>query len=191
MCLAQQDHRSRCSVEYPTEELSLPNNRTHLNDFYDRRKDEYTESWTSGETPDGGRYGQDKPIYLLTSSHTFSAAEEFAYNLKNLKRATIVGQTTGGGAHPVYRHRINDRFALMVPFSRAISPITKTNWEGVGVIPHINVPASDALLTAQKLALETLTKKASTPDIVKDLRTALRCVERKLSSNDRGVFVTP
>ena len=89
---------------------------------------------------------------MLTSSRTFSGAEEFTYNLKNLKRATIVGETTGGGAHPVSGHRIDDRFVIGVPFARAINPITKTNWEGTGVEPDVKVAAPDALTTAQKLA---------------------------------------
>jgi retinol-binding protein 3 len=71
-------------------------------------------------------------------------------------RRTIVGETTGGGAHPVAGHRIDDHFMIGVPFARAINPISKTNWEGTGVEPDVKVPASDALVTAQKLAAEKL-----------------------------------
>jgi len=67
-----------------------------------------------------------KPAYVLTSKETFSGAEEFSYNLKNLKRATIIGETTGGGAHPVSGHRIDAHFMIGVPFARAINPISKT-----------------------------------------------------------------
>jgi C-terminal processing protease CtpA/Prc len=91
---------------------------------------------------------------VLTSARSFSGAEEFTYNLKTLKRATIVGETTGGGAHPVAGHRIDEHFMIGVPFARAINPITHTNWEGVGVKPDIMVPAKDALATAQKLLSE-------------------------------------
>jgi len=90
-------------------------------------------------------------VYVLTSARTFSGAEEFSYNLKSLKRATIVGETTGGGAHPVSGHRIDEHFMIGVPFARAINPITRTNWEGVGVEPDVKVPAADALATALKL----------------------------------------
>ena len=90
-------------------------------------------------------------MYVLTSARTFSGAEEFSYNLKSLKRATIIGETTGGGAHPVSGHPIDEHFMMGVPFARAINPITRTNWEGVGVEPDIKVPAADALATAQKL----------------------------------------
>jgi hypothetical protein len=125
---------------------------THLNDLYDRAADKTTEYWTSRDAP-GPRLA-DTPVFILTSSRTFSAAEEFAYNLKNLKRATIVGETTGGGAHPVAGHRIDDHFTIRVPFARAINPISKTNWEGTGVVPDVPVPANEALDTARRLAAE-------------------------------------
>ena len=88
------------------------------------------------------------------SQRTFSGAEEFTYNLKNLKRPTIVGETTGGGAHRVSGHRIDDHFMIGVPFARAINPISKTNWEGTGVEPDIKVPAAEALNAANELALK-------------------------------------
>ena len=127
--------------------------RTHLNDLWTRRTGETKEFWTS-DSVSGRRFGGTKPIYVLTSARTFSGAEEFTYNLKNLKRATIVGETTGGGAHPVAGHRIDEHFMIGVPFARAINPITHTNWEGVGVKPDISVPANDAMATAQKLLRE-------------------------------------
>ncbi len=89
----------------------------------------------------------------MTSSHTFSGAEEFCYNLKHLKRATIVGQTTGGGAHPCDRQRLNEHFSASIPKGRAINPITKTNWEGTGVEPDIKVPEDQALKIAYIMAL--------------------------------------
>jgi len=97
-----------------------------------------------------------KPVYVLTSHDTFSGGEEFCYNLKNLKRATLIGETTGGGAHPVSGHRIDDHFMIGVPFARAINPVSKTNWEGTGVEPDVKVAAADALTTAQKLVAERL-----------------------------------
>jgi C-terminal processing protease CtpA/Prc len=103
----------------------------------------------------GRRYGQ-KGVYILTSGFTFSAAEDISYTLKNLKRATIVGETTGGGAHPVRARRLNDHFFVMVPFARYISPVTKTNWEGTGVEPDLKVPQAHALKVAQLTALRKL-----------------------------------
>src|SRR5437867_6721640 len=131
--------------------------RTHLNDLWTRKTNSTQEYWTL-EVP-GKRLGGEKPVYVLTSKRTFSGAEEFTYNLKNLKRATIVGETTGGGAHPVSGHRVDEHFMIGVPFARAINPISKTKWEGVGVEPDVKVSAADALSTAQKLAADKLAAK--------------------------------
>jgi C-terminal processing protease CtpA/Prc len=96
---------------------------THLNDAYDRNANSTTQFWTSPYVP--GKKFVDKPVFLLTSKATFSAAEDFSFALKNLKRATLVGETSGGGAHPIEPHRIDDHFSVVVPFARSISPITK------------------------------------------------------------------
>ena len=130
---------------------------THLNDLWERKGDSTHQYWTLPYVP--GKRLDAKPAYVLTSKQTFSGAEEFSYNLKNLKRATIIGETTGGGAHPVSGHRVDDHFMIGVPFARAINPISKTNWEGTGVEPDVKVPAPDALATAQKLAAEKLGSK--------------------------------
>jgi retinol-binding protein 3 len=127
--------------------------RTHLNDLWTRRTGATEEFWTRDDVP-GRRFGGEKPIYVLTSARTFSGAEEFSYNLKSLKRATIIGETTGGGAHPVSGHAIGEHFMMGVPFARAVNPITRTNWEGTGVDPDVKVPAADALATALRLIRE-------------------------------------
>lgn len=131
---------------------------THLNDLWERKGDTTEQYWTLPYVP-GKRLGDEKPVYVLISKGTFSGAEEFSYNLKNLKRATIVGETSGGGAHPVSGHRIDDHFMIGVPFARAINPISKTNWEGTGVEPDVKVAAAEALSTAQELAMEKLATK--------------------------------
>jgi hypothetical protein len=123
----------------------------HLNDIYWRHENKTRQFWSWAYVP-GKRY-LDKPIYVLTSRRTFSGAEELAYDLKNLKRATIIGDTTGGGANPGGTRRANDHFMVWVPFGKVTNPITKTNWEGTGVTPDIPVPASAALNTAQITAL--------------------------------------
>jgi hypothetical protein len=130
---------------------------THLNDLWTRKGDETMQFWTLPYVP--GKRLPAVPVYVLTSHRTFSGAEEFTNNLKVLKRATIVGEVTGGGAHPVVGHRIDDRFTIGVPFARAINPVTKTNWEGVGVEPDVKVPAEDALTTAQTLALKAIASR--------------------------------
>ncbi|HEX6099840.1 MAG TPA: S41 family peptidase [Thermoanaerobaculia bacterium] len=126
---------------------------THLNDIYTRVDDSTQQFWTAPFVP-GRRFGGQKPVYVLTSKRTFSGGEEFAYNLKNLKRATVIGETTGGGAHPVHGVKVSEHFEIGVPFARAVSPVTKTNWEGAGVSPDIAMPADQALDHAYVLALE-------------------------------------
>ncbi len=123
----------------------------HLNDLYYRENDETKEYWTLKKVD--GKKMPNVPVYLLTSSYTFSGAEEFAYDLKNQKRATIVGEVTGGGANPGGMMYANSNFVVFVPKGRAINPITKTNWEGVGVQPDVNVASDKALEQAQILAL--------------------------------------
>jgi len=126
----------------------------HLNTFYWRPEDKMVQTWTLPHVP--GKKIPDIDIYVLTSNRTFSAAEEFSYNLKNMKRATLIGETTRGGAHPGGPRIVDDNFIINVPTGRAINPVTKTNWEGVGVKPHIEVPQEDALTTAHMRALEKL-----------------------------------
>ncbi len=121
--------------------------RTHLNSFFDRMGNKTDESWTLAEIP-GKRFPMTMPVYVLTSNYTFSGAEEFSYNLQTRKRATIVGETTGGGAHPVSPAEVGHGLVAMIPFARAENPLTKTNWEGVGVRPDIEAPADQALEAA-------------------------------------------
>lgn len=130
---------------------------THVNDLYNRKENSTEQYWTSPYVP-GPRLGE-KPVFVLTSKDTFSGGEEFCYDLKSLKRATIVGETTGGGAHPVRGVRVNDHFTVGVPFARAVNPVSKTDWEGTGVVPDVQVKADDALETAERLMAEKLQKK--------------------------------
>ena len=127
----------------------------HLNSLYWRERDRTDDFWTTTDVV-GERFGGKKPVFVLTSKRTFSGAEEFSYNLKALKRATIVGETTGGGAHPGALRRLNARFAMFLPTGRAINPVTKTNWEGTGVAPDVEVAADEALEKALALARDAL-----------------------------------
>ncbi|HEX6903100.1 MAG TPA: S41 family peptidase [Thermoanaerobaculia bacterium] len=136
---------------------------THLNSFYVRKGDRTEQFWTSPWVP--GTRMPDVPVFVLTSGRTFSAAEEFTYNLKNMKRATIVGETTGGGAHPVDGHRVKGYPVVMsLPFGRAVNPITGTNWEGTGIEPDVKVPAPEALEAAHARALTAVAEKATDPE---------------------------
>jgi len=123
--------------------------KTHINDIYERKANKTKQFWTNPDVP--GKKLTKQPVYVLTSSRTFSGAEELCYDLQNTKRAVIVGEVTGGGAHPVMGRRIDDHFAIGVPFARAISPITHTDWEGKGIQPDVKVAADQALDTAKEL----------------------------------------
>jgi hypothetical protein len=127
---------------------------THINDLTSRHDNETHQYWTLPWTP-GPRF-VDQPVYVLTSHETFSGGEEFTFDLKTQKRATIVGETTGGGAHPVRGMPAGDHFTIGVPFAHPINPVTKGDWEGKGVDPDVKVSAADALSTAEKLAAEKL-----------------------------------
>ena len=109
---------------------------------------------------------------MLTSRSTFSGAEEFCYNLQNLKRATLVGETTGGGAHPVRGVRVNERIVVGVPFMRACNPISKKNWEGTGVQPEVQTSSAEALDRAVELSKTAIAARAAkTAGIAQDRLT--------------------
>lgn len=124
----------------------------HLNDMWERDTGKIEESWTVKDLR-GKRFGGKKPVYVLTSKETFSGGEELAYDLQSLHRAKTVGETTGGGAHPAGPHDLGNSFVIVVPSGRPINPVTKTDWEGVGVVADIPVAADAALEEAHRRAL--------------------------------------
>ena len=130
---------------------------THLINWDIRAENKTVQSYSADYVP--GRRLLEQPVYVLTSGNTFSAAEEFTFDLKNLERATVVGDTTGGGGHTVAGYVFDfDGFRIMmrVPYGRAYNPENNEGWEGVGVIPHIAVPAEQALEAAHADALRKL-----------------------------------
>ncbi len=129
----------------------------HPEYFYNPRENTTQESWT--HSPVRGNKLADKPVYVLTSSRTFSGAEQFCYDLKMLKRITLVGETTGGGAHSGVWYRIDDHFGMGIPETKPINPYSTPDWEGTGVEPDVKVKAANALSTAVKLAQTKLQKK--------------------------------
>lgn len=151
----------------------------HLNSLYFRPDDRTTEFWTLPDVP--GPKNPDALVYVLTSSYTFSAAEEFTYNLKCRGRARIVGETSGGGAHPGGAQPVDDHFAVWVPTGRAINPITNTNWEGTGVPVDLDAPAWAAKQTAYLDALEKLREGAVDHERKQELLEAIRGANRELA----------
>lgn len=152
----------------------------HLNDLYWREGNRTEQFWTKPTVP-GKRY-EGKDVYVLTSNRTFSGAEEFSYNLKNLKRATIVGETTGGGAHPGTGVRLHQHFGMFIPTGRAINPITKTNWEGTGVKPDVEVPSDLALKTAYLLALNKAKDKLTDEGLKNEYKRLIEETQKELDA---------
>jgi len=145
--------------------------RVHINDFETRTDPVMPQYWTLTTMP-GPRF-VDKPVYVLTSKRTGSAAEEFAYDIQQLKRGTLIGETTAGGANPGAMVRLNEHFAAFIADGRAVNPVSKANWEGVGVKPDVAVNADDALKTAHVSAIEGLMAKTTDPAKKASLARAL------------------
>ncbi|MBE7380451.1 MAG: S41 family peptidase [Leptolyngbya sp. SIO1E4] len=152
----------------------------HLNDVYWRPDDTTRQWWTVAHLP-APRYGH-KPVYVLTSQDTFSAAEEFAYNLQVLKRATIIGEHTPGGANPGQGYRLSDHFWMFMPTGRAINPVTGSNWAKTGVIPDVKVPSELSLLTAHVMALNHLLETEPDGPHFRELQRSMLLVERALNT---------
>ncbi|HZI89718.1 MAG TPA: S41 family peptidase [Candidatus Polarisedimenticolia bacterium] len=148
--------------------------QVHLVDVYSRTENFTKQSWSAPYVP-GKRLTRQK-VYILTSKRTHSAAEQFAFDLRNMKRATIVGETTRGGAHPVGRYRITENFGVQVPEGSAMDPVTKANWEGTGIRPDVEVPADSALTKARVLALESLVSQNQDPSRRPNLERALEAL---------------
>jgi hypothetical protein len=159
---------------------------TQLSSFYIRKGNKEIQFWTQVYV--SGPRMTDTRLYILTSRQTPSAAEAFAYDLKHLGRATIIGETTSGAAHPAEEQWFpNLNIAVSIPYGRAISPITSTNWEGTGVKPHIQVPAEDALDVAHLEALKSLLHENNNAKHKASLSWAIKGIEARLNP----VMITP
>lgn len=147
--------------------------RTHLNDMCWRPGGPIEQYWTLSHVP-GERY-LDRSVYVLTSNRTASGAEGFSYDLKNLKRAVVVGEVTAGAAHPGYLAKVHEFYTLFVPQGRPINPVTGGDWERVGVQPDVVCTAAEALNRAYVLALQGVQGKLTDADRNqrKDIENAL------------------
>ncbi|HEX8546960.1 MAG TPA: S41 family peptidase [Cytophagaceae bacterium] len=133
--------------------------KTRMNDIVDRIQNKTIEMYADPLMADSIHV--DMPVYILTSKNTFSAAEDFSYGMQTSKRAIIIGETTGGGAHPTEVFSVGQGFVTAIPYARSYNNITKTDWEGTGVIPDVPVPSEEALLQARKLAFNYLSNQVS------------------------------
>lgn len=135
-------------------------------------RDRIDEQWTLPFVP--GERLLDTPIFVLTSAHTFSAAEQCAYDLQVMHRATLVGETTGGGANPAAAtHALGGHFEAFIHNGEALNPVTRSNWEGVGVRPDVPVSAQESLLEAYTRALNVGKPKVSAPHLERARQKAL------------------
>ena len=146
----------------------------HLNDIYTRSTNETQQFWTT--TSVGERYA--KPVYVLVSPRTFSGGEECAYDFQTQKRATLVGETTGGGANAGGRFSLGHGLVVNIPGARAINPITHTNWEHVGVKPDVEAPAAQAQQVAYVAILRTQVANTTDPDDKAHLAKLLALAEK-------------
>jgi hypothetical protein len=133
------------------------NDAVHLSDSYDRDAKTMRQSWTMPIVP-GTKLG-NMDLYILVSKNTFSAPEDFTYNLQAIGRAKVIGEVTGGGAHGTKPYKIGTYFTASIPFSYSVNPVTHSDWEGKGIQPDVKVPADHALLTAQVMAIRALIKR--------------------------------
>jgi len=158
----------------------FPDANTHLNDIFDRPTGETRQFWSLAWVP-GPRY-LDRPVYVLTSGQTFSGGEDFGYSLQAQGRAEVIGEATGGGAHPTRTVPISAALAISVPFARSVNPVTGTNWEATGVQPDVAVPAAEAFDVAYGKALRHVLASDAPPPLVEQARAALA----RLPATDPG-----
>ena len=148
----------------------------HLNDIFHADTGQTRQFWALPYVP-GSRY-LDRPVYVLTSGRTFSGGEEWCYNLQALGRAELIGETTGGGAHPTRGFPVSGAVHMAVPFARSVNPVTGTNWEGTGVTPDTAVPEAGARDVAYEKALRHVLALDDVPPPVKhEARDALTRLE--------------
>jgi hypothetical protein len=139
---------------------------THLNDIFHADTGETRQFWALPYVP-GTRY-PDQPVFLLTSARTFSGGEDLCYTLQALGRAEVIGETTGGGAHPTRPFPVSAAVHIAVPFARSVNPVTGTNWQGTGVVPDVAVAAEQAYDVAYARALERVLAMDDVPPPVAD-----------------------
>lgn len=131
----------------------------HLYDQSNRRAGTNMSVWTNPAVK-GTRLGGQKPVFILTSAQTYSAAENLAYTLQQLKRARVVGETTRGGAHGSFGRPVTSHLVPMIATSRTINAVSGSDWNRIGVQPDTAVPAAKALETAVELARKAIAEKA-------------------------------
>jgi C-terminal processing protease CtpA/Prc len=153
----------------------------HLGDFLSRPDGSRIENRISPHNS-GTKYSGD--VYVLVSGDTISAAEGFAYDLKSIRRAVVIGERTAGAAHPAFDYRVSEHFTLTIPTSRYVNAVTGTDWEGTGVVPDIPTLKQQALETAELTALQKLVKEQPDYPFIEERQRALDEVQKNLQNRN-------
>ena len=160
----------------------LTNERLLIGTTQYRENTREIEHWTVDDVK-GPRYPMDKPVFILTSGRTFSAAEAFIYALQSLDRVTVVGEVTVGGAHPVENIRLDDHLMMRMPIAQSIDPRTGSNWQYVGIQPDHEVDSAQALDIAYQSMLRELIDAENNPENIREKAAVLRGMENNQSTN--------
>lgn len=154
----------------------FPNEKIYLGGCVCRDKTRNENLWTLSNIT--GKRLPDVELYILTNSKTFSAAEDFSYTMQNLKRAVVVGETTKGGAHPVDVLIVKGDILTQIAICESFNPITKSNWEGTGVKPDIEVESENALKIAHMKAIEHTIEKTTDIEYKNELELLLEKLKK-------------
>jgi hypothetical protein len=164
-------HPARPEPAEPAGPAPAPRERRRPPHNFHADAGETRQFWTLAYVP-GSRY-LGRPVYLLTSSETFSGGEDLCYTLQAQGRAEVIGERTGGGAHPTRMVPISATMVISVPFVRSVNPVTGTNWQGTGVVRDTDVPAAEAYDVAYGKALRHVLSTDVPPPVADEARAAL------------------
>jgi retinol-binding protein 3 len=145
--------------------------QTLLSTLHRRDSADVAQIWTAPHVA-GPRY-LGKPVYVLVSNRTFSAAEGLAYHLQTHHLATIVGEKTRGGANPGGWQMIGTHFGVGVPTAYNEAAVTHGNWEGVGITPDVAATFAEAKKVAHRAALTGLLARQAASERAPRWREAL------------------
>ncbi|WP_026375298.1 S41 family peptidase [Aestuariibacter salexigens] len=130
----------------------------------------------------------EKPLKILVSGQTFSAAESFAFSMQNLQRATIIGGVTGGGGYSNDFFVLNGGFGASISVGRTFNPVNGDDWQGKGINPDFSVEVNHALYNALQNYTTESSKKSKFNDEELDIYNFIQVyVEAWYSANEEAM----